>query len=82
MDKTRYNCGPFDLDGFLTENDVYPFAWKASMVFISFGFIVMSATVLLTMLTCCRQSIMGKSIHNITGSAQVVSGELSLGLIV
>lgn len=74
MDKIRYHCGPFDLDGFATDNDVYPPAWKASMFFISLGFFILTTTVLLTIVTCCRQSMFGKSIHNIAGSAQVVSG--------
>lgn len=71
---SRYHCGPFDLDGFATDNEVYPIPWKASMFFISFGFFILTTTVLLTLLTCCRQSLFGKSIHNITGSAQVVCG--------
>lgn len=74
MDKSRYHCGPFDFDGFATDNEVYPIPWKASMFFISLGFFILTTTVLLTLLTCCRQSLFGKSIHNITGSAQVVSG--------
>lgn len=73
--KLHYHCGPFDFDGFATENYVYPPAWKASMFFISFGFFILSATVLLTLITCCRQSIIGKSIHTITGSAQMISGK-------
>lgn len=74
MDKSRYHCGPFDFDGFATDNEVYPTPWKASMFFISLGFFILTTTVLLTLLTCCRQSLFGKSIHNITGSAQVVCG--------
>lgn len=74
MDKSRYHCGPFDFDGFATDNEVYPPAWKASMFFISLGFFILTTTVVLTLITCCRQSIFGKSIHNITGSAQVISG--------
>ncbi|KAG4073718.1 hypothetical protein HA402_000942 [Bradysia odoriphaga] len=74
MEKTRYHCGPFDLDGFATDSEVYPIPWKASMFFISLGFFILTATVLLTLLTCCRQSLFGKSIHNMAGSAQVVSG--------
>lgn len=75
MDKKRYHCGPFDLDGFATESYVYPPEWKAAMFFISFGFTLLAVTVLLTLFACCRQSCCGKSIHNITGSAQVVSGK-------
>lgn len=74
MERIGYHCGPFDLDGFATDNKVYPPEWKAAMFFISLGFFILSGTVLLTLITCCRQSIFGKSIHNITGCAQVVSG--------
>ncbi|KAJ6643200.1 LHFPL tetraspan subfamily member 2 protein [Pseudolycoriella hygida] len=73
---TRYHCGPFDFDGFATDNEVYPIPWKASMFFMSLGFFILTTTVLLTLLTCCRQSIFGKSIHNITASAQVACGIL------
>ncbi|XP_039953714.1 LHFPL tetraspan subfamily member 2a protein [Bactrocera neohumeralis] len=68
-----YHCGPFDLDGFATDSNVYPSAWKATMFFMSLGFAVHSITVALTLVTCCRQSAFGKSIHNMTGCAQVVS---------
>lgn len=74
MAKSRYHCGPFDLDGFATDTNVYPPQWKAAMFFISLGFAILSGTVLLTLVTCCRQALLGKSIHNITGSAQVVAG--------
>lgn len=76
MDRNIFNCGSFDINGLFTENYVYPIQWKLSMIFISLGFIVMTATVFSTLVTCCRQSVLGKSIHNITGSAQVVSGLL------
>lgn len=75
MHSYGYHCGPFDLDGFATDSTVYPAAWKATMFFISLGFAVHSITVALTLVTCCRQSAYGKSIHNMTGCAQVVSGE-------
>ncbi|XP_018802193.1 PREDICTED: lipoma HMGIC fusion partner-like 2 protein [Bactrocera latifrons] len=68
-----YHCGPFDLDGFATDSNVYPSAWKATMFFMSLGFAVHSITVALTLVTCCRQSAFGKSIHNMTGCVQVVS---------
>lgn len=31
------HCGPFDLDGFATDENVFPAAWKASMFFIALG---------------------------------------------
>lgn len=75
MDKQQhYHCGTFDLDGFATDNAIYPSAWKATMFFASLGFALLTVTVLLTIITCCRQSCCGKSVHNITGSAQAIAG--------
>lgn len=75
MDKHHhYHCGAFDLDGFATDNTIYPPEWKAAMFFATFGFVLLAATVFLTIITCCRQSFCGKSVHNITGAAQAVAG--------
>lgn len=74
LDKSVFNCGAFDIKGLLTENYVYPIQWKLAMVFMSFAFVIMTITVSLTLVTCCRQSIFGKSIHNIAGAAQIISG--------
>lgn len=70
-----FHCGPFDLDGFATNSEIYPTAWKATMFFISMGFVLLSITVMSTLVSCCRQSIFGKSIHNMTACAQVIAGE-------
>ncbi|XP_016981347.1 LHFPL tetraspan subfamily member 2 protein isoform X2 [Drosophila rhopaloa] len=70
----KFHCGRFDLDGLATDGSVYPGEWKAAMIFASLGFTLLSVTVLLTLLTCCRQSAFGKSIHNMTACAQVVAG--------
>ncbi|XP_017070428.1 LHFPL tetraspan subfamily member 2a protein [Drosophila eugracilis] len=69
-----FHCGRFDLDGLATDSSVYPGEWKAAMFFLSLGFSLLSVTVLLTLLTCCRQSACGKSIHNMIACAQVVAG--------
>lgn len=70
-----FHCGPFDLDGFATDSEIYPTAWKATMFFISLGFVLLTLTVVCTLLSCCRQSVFGKSIHNMTACAQVIAGE-------
>lgn len=70
----KFSCGPFDLDGLATDNDVYPLPWKFAKFFIALGFVIMTLTTFLTLATFCRQSIMGKSIHTVTGSAQAVAG--------
>lgn len=74
QDRSYFNCGAFDINGFLTENYVYPIQWKMTMLFLSFAFMLMTVAVCLTLITCCRQSMMGKSIHNITGAAQIIAG--------
>ncbi|EDW72415.1 uncharacterized protein Dwil_GK20913 [Drosophila willistoni] len=71
---TTYHCGRFDLDGFATDSTVYPSEWKAAMFFMSLGVVLLSVTVFMTLVTCCRQSAFGKSIHNMTACAQVVAG--------
>lgn len=42
---------------------------------MAIGFIIMTLTVFLTLATFCRQSICGKSIHTVIGSAQAVAGK-------
>lgn len=74
MDRNVYHCGAFDLNGFATDSTIYPTEWKAAMFFISLGFTILSGTVILTLLTCFRQSLFGKSIHTTTGTAQVLAG--------
>ncbi|KAH8283430.1 hypothetical protein KR018_001674 [Drosophila ironensis] len=73
MQERGYHCGRFDLDGLATDSSVYPGEWKAAMFFASLGFVLLSVTVLLTLVTCCRQAVCGKSIHNLTACAQVVA---------
>lgn len=75
--KGHFNCGAFDIKGLLTENYVYPLQWKVCMIFISFGFIMMTITVFLTMVSCCRQAIGGKSIHNIAGAFQLIASKIA-----
>ncbi|KNC31146.1 hypothetical protein FF38_13934, partial [Lucilia cuprina] len=53
---------------------IYTRSWKATMFFISLGFVLLSLTVVCTLVSCCRQSIFGKSIHNMTACAQVIAG--------
>ncbi|XP_073812857.1 LHFPL tetraspan subfamily member 2a protein [Musca autumnalis] len=72
--RSHFHCGSFDLDGFATDSEIYPSAWKAAMFFISLGFALLTLTVLCTLVSCCRQSIFGKSLHNMTACAQVTAG--------
>lgn len=70
----RFHCGPFDLDGFATDSSVFPTPWKVSLVVLGTAALTMTLTVGCTLVSCCRQSVFGKSIHNCTGAAQVVAG--------
>ncbi|GAB0094593.1 lipoma HMGIC fusion partner-like 2 protein [Sergentomyia squamirostris] len=74
MMSDHYHCGPFDFDGFFTDSTVYPTEFKACMFFISLGLFTLVVTVFFTLITCCRQSVLGKSIHTLTGSAQAFAG--------
>ncbi|XP_017865096.1 PREDICTED: lipoma HMGIC fusion partner-like 2 protein [Drosophila arizonae] len=74
MQQLGYHCGRFDLDGFATDGSVYPLEWKLAMFCLSLGLVLLSLTVCATLLTCCRQSAFGKSIHNMTACAQVLAG--------
>lgn len=71
---TRFHCGPFDLDGFATESNVFPTPWKVALFVLGAAALTMALTVGSTLVSCCRQSVLGKSIHNCTGSAQAAAG--------
>lgn len=73
-----FHCGSFDLDGFATDSNIYPTEWKAAMFFLSAGLMLTAVTVALSLMSCCRQSLYGKSIHSVTGSAQALAGILVL----
>ena len=74
MSRGTYHCGAFDLNGFLTDGQIYPPEWKAAMFFVSLGLVIMCLTVIMSMASCCRQSLFKKSIHNLAGSGQVMAG--------
>ena len=76
MKGVNFQCGNFDLDGFATDSEIYPTAWKVTMFFISLGFVLLTLTVVCTLLSCCRQSVFGKSIHNMTACVQVIAGNV------
>lgn len=73
-----FHCGSFDLDGFATDSSIYPTEWKATMFFLSAALVLAGMTVAFSLMSCCRQSVFGKSIHSVTGSAQALAGILVL----
>lgn len=74
----NFHCGSFDLDSFATDPIIYPTEWKAAMLFLSLALTLSSLTVSFSLLSCCRQSLFGKSIHSLTGCGQAVVGILVL----
>lgn len=66
-----FECATFALT---TSTQIYPFFWKLSTCMMFMSFIVLSMTCLFAMLSFCRQAILGKSLHTITGSFQILSG--------
>lgn len=68
----QFECATFSL--FSTSTRIFPFFWKLSYVFMLLGFLVLSATCLCTLISFCRQACLGKSLHIITGSFQILSG--------
>lgn len=78
MSTMDFHCGRFDLRGFATDSEIYPAEWKAAMFFAAAGFALIALTVACTLLSCCRQSIGGKSIHSVTGCGQALAGTFVL----
>lgn len=67
-----FECASFSLMS--TSTRIFPFFWKLSYIFMFLGFLVLSFTCVCTFVSFCRQSILGKSLHTITGSLQILSG--------
>ncbi|CAO1368709.1 unnamed protein product [Diamesa tonsa] len=72
---TGFSCGSFSLS---TDSTIFPVLWKIAFVFISIGFFTICLTLTFTLVSCCRQSIFGKSIHTVTGCLQMLAGILVL----
>lgn len=66
-----FECATFSLLN--TSTRIFPFFWKLSYIFMLLGFLVLSFTCLCTFLSFCRQSVLGKSLHTVTGSLQILS---------
>lgn len=66
-----FECATFSL---MTSIRIFPFFCKISYIFMFLGFMVLSLTCFCTFVSFCRQSILGKSLHTITGSMQILSG--------
>lgn len=74
----HFHCGSFNLDGLSTDSSVFPDQWKAAMVFLSTALMLSTLAVSFALMSCCRQSLFGKSIHAVTGAGQAVVGILVL----
>ncbi|XP_014212029.1 LHFPL tetraspan subfamily member 2 protein [Copidosoma floridanum] len=72
------HCGNFNVEGFATDPSVFPACWKAALVFMALGLVVMGTTIVAALLGCCVQSVGRKSIFNLAGLAQGVAGVIYL----
>lgn len=70
-----FECGTFTLT---TNSEIYPFFWKVSYLLMIIGFFLISVTFAFVLLSCCRQSLFGKSVHSVTGCLQVTSGIIAM----
>ncbi|CAG2164711.1 unnamed protein product [Oppiella nova] len=66
-------CAPF-VTGLDQENNSFPNAWKAALIFYGIGICVMSLTIIASLLGCCKRSVCRKSIFTISGTIQAVAG--------
>lgn len=66
-----FECATFSLAA--TSTRIFPFFWKLSYIFMLLGFLLLSVTCICTFCSFCRQSCLGKSLHTITGSVQILS---------
>lgn len=69
----RENCATFVTD-FGMPNSQFPDAWKASFIFFCLGSVLLVYTMGASVMSLCVQSMCGKSIFNITGLIQSISG--------
>jgi hypothetical protein len=67
-------CTAIAVRGLATESYVYPSVWKAATVFLITGIMIMSATVFMSLISCCVQSLFKKSIFTMSGVAQAFAG--------
>jgi LHFPL tetraspan subfamily member protein len=68
------SSGIFQCANFVFNHGNWPIAWKLSWLLMTIGFFLISLTSIFTILSLCRQSLCGKSLHTITGSLQILSG--------
>lgn len=73
LNKLETECAPF-VTGLDQDNNLFPNAWKASLIFYVIGICVMSFTIIASLLGCCVRSICRKSIFTISGTIQAVAG--------
>jgi LHFPL tetraspan subfamily member protein len=65
-----FECATFSLT---TSTEVFPFFWKLAYCFMCLSFALLCITTLCALISFCRQSFMGKSLHSVTGSLQILS---------
>lgn len=70
----QLSSGQFACNTFVFNHANWPIAWKLSWLLMILGFFIISMTSVFTMISLCRQSLCGKSLHTVTGSLQILSG--------
>ncbi|XP_054153408.1 LHFPL tetraspan subfamily member 2 protein-like [Oppia nitens] len=73
LNRLQTECAPF-VTGLDQENNSFPNAWKASIIFYGIGISIMTLTIVTSLLGCCKRSICRKSIFTISGTIQAVAG--------
>lgn len=81
IEKKSSYCTSLAVNGLLTESEVFPNVWKASVVFLAFGLTIMTVTVFAGFMSCCCQSVFKKSIFTLSGATQAFAGEFSQYLL-
>ncbi|XP_077285617.1 LHFPL tetraspan subfamily member 2a protein [Arctopsyche grandis] len=70
----RNHCGPFSLEGFATDDVVFPAVWKACFFFIALGLTINSLTLISGVMSFCFRAICRKSIFSLSGTIQALAG--------
>jgi len=68
------NCASFAVEGLSTDPTIFPTLWKISFIFFTVGLYIAVLCTIISLATCYFQSIYNKSLYNIVGCIQAVTG--------
>jgi len=69
----RENCATF-VTSFTMPNSQFPDAWKASLIFLCAGGLLLAFTMITAVISICWQAMCGKSIYTLSGLIQSIAG--------